>query len=240
MSNLETLEHELSELCVDYVPSEDVVDELRERNIVILSGPLAVGKTTTMQEVVAMDPDFGMTRGFTTRKRRPGEDPETYYFYEHEELNLGLLLEMGKSRRFVQITPHPSTGRFYGSWPDSYGSKYSLIDVVPSEVEALRQLPFNSHSAITLVSPPEQWWARVQERSALVGADDTAARLKEARSSIEWSLDQGDDVYWVVNADDKLASTAEKVIAYARSGEQIEEEGRAVGEQLLRLITAEL
>lgn len=233
MSSVESITEELAALSAAYETPETVQEFLRERDLVPLIGPFAVGKTTLMRAVELVDDDFGRVRSFTTRQRRQGEDDDTYDFLAHDITTLQRIHGQAMAHSLVQFTVHPTTGNVYGSAVDSYGTPYSMLDTMPSSLPGLESLPFRNIIKVGITTPPEVWESRMAMRLRHGDANDIRNRLTEGIGNITWSLDQGDNLAWVVNGSQDVSDVAVEFARTVRDGDVSNVQARNVAASLL-------
>lgn len=235
MSTVEHLVDEISVLADGYEASNEVADILRQRDLVPLIGPFAVGKSAIMNTVIELDSEFGRVRSFTTRPQRPNEDSGTYDFLTHDTPTLDQIRDAVQERKLVQVIVHPTTGNVYGSNIDSYGAPYSMLDTMPTSLPGLEVLPFRAIHKVAIAVPPEVWQGRLAERAENGNENDLRKRVREGVTNLEWSLDQGRDLSWVVNGDRDIRDTAGELISTVRDGgsEAASNAGRIAAERLL-------
>lgn len=202
---------------------------LRNKILVMIIGPSATGKSSLMNRVVKHDNEFARISGFTTRQPRPNDEPGLYRY-----LSVDAAQSLIQSGAYVQYAIHPSTGDIYGTELRDYPAQYNLKDTLTDAVEPFRKLPFARTVAISLTAPAEDWkrWFKVRYPEK---TEEATKRLDEAVRSIEWSLAQRNDHYWLINRDSELDACADKLISCATQQDK-GDDGRRHAEAMLRLI----
>ncbi len=224
--------NELQDREPGYFPCEEIANQLRQVTLAPVIGPSGIGKSTLLDTVQLTNKDFSRALSFTTRSKRDGESKNQYRFLNHDEPTASRILERVRRRELVQYSVHPSTGYIYGSDIDSYRTPFVMIDVLSTGLAPLRQLPVKSIVEVSIVCTPREWERRFASRK--VATEDAQKRIKEGVNSLEWSLDQGEDMIWVDNSDKKVEDTASEYIDIVLGKTSPTPTGRAVGEILLK------
>lgn len=196
-----------------YVPNEHVGATLANKELVMIIGPAAVGKSFLIDELTKRHDDFGKVKSFATRPPRPDDTPETMMTIEPSDESLTKILDCIDNRDVVNYSVHPTTHALYGTFTDSYPSTYNLLPTLATSTAALEAAPFRAHHLVGLVATINSWDAWFEKRT-FADNNDRRARLLEASVSLDWLLSQP-DVDIVVNQKgqiDRAVTDMEEVI----------------------------
>lgn len=181
------------------------MDSLKDRTLIMLIGPSAIGKSTLMNKIIQLHPEFGRVTGFTTRSPRPNDEPGQYRYLSEKEVEQKIA-----RNELVQYATFPITRQIYGTEIIDYHAVYNIKDILANAVPDFRALPFKKTIAISLTAPASQWREWFLSRYP-VPSEEAKKRLEEAKLSINWSLNDP-DTYWLENSTDQLTNTAQKLI----------------------------
>jgi guanylate kinase len=197
-----------------YRPNSGIEQVLRGKEILMFVGATCEGKNTIMEAVAEQDPRFKIVGTLTSRDPRDS-DTTPYTYYPHTDEGLRELLARIDRHDVVQYAINPHTHHIYGSELDDYFSEYNMGDVFASAVEGFRQLGFRRALAFTIITAPDPWLHRFNDRFPL-GHPLRAARRDEAVESFQWSLAQaGANHYWIENTDGRPEIAAAEIIQVA-------------------------
>ncbi|MEO1058961.1 MAG: guanylate kinase [Actinomycetota bacterium] len=178
--------------------------------IFVVSGPGGVGKGTIVSELVRRNPALWLSRSWTTRERRAGEDVDAYVFTDaatfEDRIAAGGFLEWTE---FL--------GNYYGSPVPGFDIGEVERDVVLEiEVDGARQVKASHPEAVLIfVLPP----SREEQERRLRGRGDpnnkVLARLKKAELEEPIGRELAD--YLVINDElDDTVAELEAIIAKSR------------------------
>lgn len=150
-----------------------------------------MGKGTIVDRLVELEPSLWLSRSWTTRPRRPGEDPRAYTFVDR-----GAFLEHAERGGFLewaQVLDH-----LYGTpLPDVPSGASVLLEI---DVQGARQVcaKFPDAVVIFVVAP-----SREEERARLVARGDDDEHVERRLSLAEKEERSGREVasHVVVNDD---------------------------------------
>lgn len=203
---------------------------LSDKTLVMLIAPSAMGKSTIVREVLARDARFGRVRSFTTRPPRADDESEQFFYFSDTELE-----QKRTAGELVTDLLFPSTGYTYGTVAESYPSEYCVLETLAHSVADYRALEFKQTIAISITAPSELWHRRFVARYPQPSSE-AEKRLAEAVSSIEWSLTQTYDHFWVVNRESPEIA-AQKIIDITLGGSS-GDDGRADATACLASVTS--
>jgi guanylate kinase len=197
-----------------YEPSLDIADKLASKAIVMLVGATGQGKNRIMETVASLDERFKVTGNRTSRAPREDDDHSRYTYFQNTDEGLASVFQSIDQHQMVQYAVNPYSQYIYGSTIDDYPGEYNLKDVFSSAIKEFRRLGFRQATAITVISDPQVWLQRFEERYPK-GHPERQARRDENIESFGWSLAQDHDHFWVKNIDGDPEVAAREVIAIA-------------------------
>lgn len=222
----------LLEVQNNYRPNPDIAAQLKHTAVTMLVGASCEGKSTAMHAAAQLDRRFGITGTFTSRPARE-DDEGLYTYYEHNDAGLEPILARIERQQVVQYAVNPFTKQLYGSELADYHAQYNLTDVFSAAVDGLRQQGFGRSKVVTVISDPEAWLRRFEERFP-PGDGRRKPRRDEAIQSFEWSLAQpAGQHFWVENIDGQPQRAAREIIAITLGTSLGHSQARALAEASL-------
>lgn len=169
--------------------------------IIVVSGPGGVGKGTIVKALVERDPGLWLSRSWTTRAQRAGEDDNAYVFADREAFERRIA-----SGGFLEWTEF--LGNYYGTpTPEPNDGRDVVLEI---EVDGAKQVKaLDPNAVLIFVLPP----SRAEQERRLRGRGDpdqkVGERLRKAEDEEPVGLALAD--YVVVN--DDLEQTIEEMLA---------------------------
>lgn len=175
-------------------------------NLIVLSGPSGVGKSTVIRRVMDQAPNLRFSVSATTRAMRPGEvEGESYYFVSREEFLT--MIDRGELLEHAEYV-----GNFYGTpekpIDEALDAGYDiLLDIEPQG--ALQVKARRDDAILLFLAPPNVETLACRLR----GRGDTSPEAVEKRlNQALWELSQAHAYdYLVVN--DQVETSAREILA---------------------------
>lgn len=225
--NREEFSDQLSSLVQNYHPAQDVVDQVRELEVLMVIGPSGVGKTTLMQ-----DSGLAYVPSDTTRQARPGEvEGEDFYF----RADYDQIVEQIKSGRFVQIAVD-SGGDLKATKASSYPKNGVVVMAVLADVlPVFRSLGFKQ-TLSAFITPPnyDEWMRRLLIHQ--LSPEEFAKRIEEAQRSIDIALKDA-DMHFIMNDNLEIAGKQLVGLLSGNVDSKLEVDARRAAESLLARVS---
>lgn len=168
--------------------------------IFIVSGPGGVGKGTICKALVARDPSLFLSRSWTTRQRREGEDAGAYNFVTIDEFRAHA--DAGGFLEWVEFL-----GNFYGTPIPAPHPGHDLI--LEIELEGGQKVKaLHDDAILILIVPPsiEVQRQRLQKRG------ESAERIEQRIEKGRWEMQDGERIADAIIVNDDL-DTAVQALA---------------------------
>jgi guanylate kinase len=223
-----------------YQPSLRTVETLKQKTLVMLVGPVAIGKSYLIGQVSAIDPEFKQVSVFTTRDQRPDDDPALFRILPHTNKTLFEIQNKIQQGDLVQFTVHPTTGRIYGTEPQNFSVRYNLLPMLASAIDDRIQKPFARAHILFIVARPEIWKRWLDTRYP-VKSEERTKRIQEAIISLKWALaeNQPYHITWIENSVENPERTIEDITNIVKYNQQDTDSARDYGRQMLELAIKE-
>lgn len=186
------------------------MDKKGRGNLVVVSGPSAVGKGTICKELISKYPDIVYSVSATTRMPRVGEiHGKDYYFYSQDEflklIRENMLLEWAKVYDNYYGTP-----KKYVDGVLSQGKDCILEIDIQGALQIKQKMP---EGVFVFIAPPS---IEELERRITCRGTETSEEITKRMSQVERELSYADDYdYMVINDNVETAVSSLRAIVLA-------------------------
>lgn len=215
----------------NYTPSSDIQSRLADKTLLMLIGATCTGKSTLMHALTTSNPAWQVVGTRVSRLPRNDDAIERYTYIAHTQSALQPVLDKIASRTVVQYTVNPS-GELYWSEPEDYPGDHLVGDYYAHVVDRFTRFGFRTIQPVSIVTDAIIWRKRFDSRFPS-GDKKRAARLREAITSLSWTLSTNYPIAFNPDGEDSLLETSDEIIALATGQMTTKTTARHAAEQLL-------
>lgn len=188
---------------------------MKERKLIVCSGPSGVGKSSVLKKVMQEIPDSFFSVSATTRAPRPGETPGVSYHYMDKQEFERMLAEN------ALLEYNQYAGEYYGTPAKPIEqaleeNRTVFLDVDPNGAFAVRRNRPDA-ALVYIAAPSMQEVRRRLESRGDTPPDKMEARLKQA----QWENRQASSYDYIV-MNDNLDECAKELLAIIAGSENAE------------------
>lgn len=185
--------------------------------ILVLSGPGGAGKGTVIRRLVERDPRLWLSRSWTTRARRPGEDEDAYTFVDRDAF-----LARAKAGGFLEWAT--VLGEYYGTpIPDAPLGRDVVLEIDVQGAQQVLERVNDRTIVCALLVPPSE----VEQAARLRGRGDGEAHVERRLALGVQELEVGKRFADAIVVNDDLDRAVDELAAIVDAARQREADSAA-------------
>lgn len=180
----------------DYTPGQNVYNQVSNKFFTGVVGPIGIGKTTLVNEVLHLEPTLKPINTTTTRQRKP-EDPRTFKTAE-DGITFTSFRDAVNDGELVNYSVIPGAD-IYGTFPEDFPAQYTIGPLLPSGVEQISRAGFEGSHFVYVVAPGYIWRHFIEKNRQALPKEKFQARMNEAIDSIHFAQEHSHLLTFVEN-----------------------------------------
>lgn len=201
-----------------YLPEDDeTIRVLSSVTLAPLVGPTAAGKNHAMK---LLSSRFGYHQvGNTISRELRDNDPSNV-----KHMRLAAILELIDRGELVQFAALLGSRALYATTIEDYRpNTVNLKDIFAHSLPQFMNYGFRSVKPVCLLTPPEEWETRLDQRFQTLPAEQRAARLSEAAGSLTWMMSGSPGIQrvLVIANDSYVEENLERIRCFVEENEDV-------------------